>query len=142
MNVQPYVFFDGRCDEALAFYKQALGAKTEALMRFKENPDPQTGCGPDAGDIGEKVMHANMRIGETQIMVSDGMCTGNPAFEGIALSITYDDDTKIRQHFDALADGGEVTMPLGKTFFGRLFGMVKDRFGVSWMLIIPSDGEV
>ncbi len=136
MLVQPYLFFDGRCEEAMAFYGAALGAEVTFLMHFKDSPDPES-CPPGGAD---KVMHAAFRVGETTVMASDGHCGGKPAFGGFALSITVDDEAAAQRTFDALAVGGKVQMPLGKTFFSPSFGMVEDRFGVGWMVIVP--GEV
>jgi PhnB protein len=135
MQVQPYLFFDGRCEEAIEFYKKALGAKVEMLMRFKDSPEPpQPGkCAPGADD---KVMHASLRIGETMVMASDGECKGKPSFQGFALSVTAANDAEAERLFAALGDGGQVQMPLTKTFFSSRFGMVADRFGVSWMVIV------
>jgi PhnB protein len=132
MQVQPYVFFDGRCDEALEFYRAALGAEVTTLMRFKEAPD-QSMISPGSAD---KVMHANVRIGETSILVSDGRCQGKPNFEGFALTITASTEAEADRVFGALADGGTVQMPLAKTFFSPRFGMLADRFGVMWMVIV------
>ena len=134
MNVQPYLFFDGRCDEAVAFYREALGAEVTMLMRFKDSPDPSMAA-PGAGD---KVMHAVLRIGDTAVFASDGRCQGSPRFEGVALSLTARDEAEADRLFAALAKGGRVHMPLGKTFFAPRFGMVADRFGVSWMVIVES----
>jgi PhnB protein len=131
MRVEPYLFFDGRCEEALAFYRSALGAEILALMRYKESPDPQT-IPPGSA---EKVMHANLRIGDTMLMASDGMCGGAPRFNGFSLTLNAVDDAEAARLFGALADGGQVQMPLGKTFFASSFGMVADRYGVSWMVI-------
>jgi len=131
MQVQPYLFFDGRCEQALDFYQKTLGAKVEALMRFKESPNPEM----NPPDSGEKVMHACVRIGDTQVMASDGNCTGKPAFQGFSLSINAANPAEAEQRFNALAEGGQVQMPLNKTFFADRFGMVADRFGVSWMVI-------
>jgi PhnB protein len=132
MIVQPYLFFDGRCDEAIEFYKKAIGAEVTMLMRFKESPEPaQVPPGAD-----NKVMHAALRIGETTVMASDGNCQGKPSFHGISLSLTAPDVARADKLFAALADGGQVQMPLSKTFFAPRFGMVADRFGVSWMIIV------
>jgi PhnB protein len=128
--VQPYLFFDGRCEEAVEFYRKALGAQVETLTRFKDSPDPGM-CPPGAGD---KVMHASIRIGETTVMASDGQCSGRQSFEGFALSLTLPDAAEAERLFAALGDGGRVQMPLTKTFFSPRFGMVADRFGVSWMI--------
>lgn len=131
MRVEPYLFFDGRCEEALVFYRSALGAEIIALMRYQESPDPQT-IPPGSA---EKVMHASLRIGDTQLMASDGMCGGAPVFNGFSLTLNAVDDAEAARLFGALADGGQVQMPLGKTFFASSFGMVADRYGVSWMVI-------
>jgi len=131
MQVQPYLFFDGSCEEAIEFYKKTLGAKVEMMMRFKENPEPQ--YNPPGGE--NKVMHACIKIGDTQVMASDGQCGGNAKFDGFSLSLAAKDDAECDRLFNALADGGQVRMPLGKTFFASRFGMVADRFGVGWMVI-------
>ncbi|HEX7054353.1 MAG TPA: VOC family protein [Burkholderiales bacterium] len=127
----PYLFFDGRAQEAVDFYQRALGARVEMLMRFKESPSPEH-IPPGSGD---KVMHACLRIGGGPVMISDGNCAGRPAFQGFSLSYDAADEADAKRRFDALADGGQVQMPLGETFFARAFGMVADRFGVSWMVI-------
>jgi len=132
MQVQSYLFFDGRCEEALQFYSKHLGAKVEMLMRNKESPQPPP---PGMNAPGEKVMHAAFRIGDTQLLASDGCCTGKPRFEGFAL--TARDDAEAKRLFNALADGGKVNMPLAPTFFASSFGMVADRFGVGWMVMAP-----
>ena len=131
MQVQPYLFFDGRCDEALEFYKKALGAQVEMLMRWKDSPD-QSMCTPANAN---KVMHSSLRIGETAVMASDGRNTGQPNFQGFALSLDAKTDTEAQTLFKALSGGGEVAMPMGPTFFATSFGMVRDRFGVHWMVI-------
>jgi PhnB protein len=131
-RVEPYLFFDGRCDEAIQFYKKALGAEVQMLMRFKECPDPKA-VPPGQG---EKVMHASLRIGETSMMASDGQCKGVGKFEGFALSIGASTEAEADRWFAALAEGGQVRMPLAKTFFSPKFGMVADRFGVTWMVLV------
>jgi PhnB protein len=131
MQVHPYLFFDGRCDEALDLYRRALGAEVTALMRFKEGPD-QSAVPPG---LGEKVMHSSFRIGDTELFASDGHAKGQPTFQGISLSLTVADAGDAERKFNALADGGKVQMPLAKTFFSPRFGMVADRFGVSWMIM-------
>jgi len=134
--VQPYLFFDGRCEEALEFYRQALGAEVMMLMRFKDSPEPpQPGMCPPGSD--NKVMHASFRIGDSTIMASDGRCAGKPSFEGFSLSITVPTEAEADRLFTALADGGKVQMPLARTFYSPRFGMVADRFGVGWMIIVP-----
>jgi len=139
MQVQPYLFFDGRCEEAIEFYKSKLGAKVEMLMRFKDSPEPaQPGMVPPGAE--NKVMHACLRIGDTAVMASDGRCTGKPSFQGFSLSITAPNEGEAERLFAALGDGGQVQMPLAKTFFSPRFGMVGDRFGVSWMIVVaPKD---
>lgn len=134
MQVQPYLFFDGRCEEAIEFYKKALGAKVEMFMRIKDSPEPpQPGMCPPGSD--DKVMHACFRIGDTAVMASDGRCEGKPSFQGFSLSLTAANDAEADRLFAAIADGGQVQMPLTKTFFASRFGMAADRFGVSWMII-------
>lgn len=132
MQVQPYLFFDGRCEEAIEFYKKTLGAEVGMLMRFKDSPDKSM-CAPGSEN---KVMHASLTIGETRVMASDGRNGGKPKFDGFALSINARDEADANRKFDALADGGSVTMPLSKTFFSPRFGMVADKFGVHWMVIV------
>ena len=134
MLVEPYLFFDGRCEEAIDFYKKAIGAQVTSLMRFKENPEPSANP-PGAG---EKVMHASFRVGDTTIMASDGRNQGKPNFQGFALTIAVNTEAEAKKVFNVLADGGRVEMPLGKTFFSPSFGMLADRFGVNWMVIIPT----
>jgi PhnB protein len=137
MQVQPYLFFDGRCDEAIEFYRSTLGAEVTMLMRFKDSPEPhEPGMCPTGSE--EKVMHVNLRIGESTVMASDGRCLGQPAFQGFALSLTAADDAEAERLFAALADGGQVQMPLAKTFYSSRFGMVADRFGVGWMVIVAA----
>ncbi len=132
MHVQPYLFFDGRCEEALDFYKKAIGAEVEMLMRWKDSPDKSM-CTPDNAD---KVMHAQFKAGDSTIMGSDGRNTGNPKFDGFALAINAKDEAEVDKLFNALAAGGKVTMPLAKTFFSPRFGMLADKFGVNWMLLV------
>jgi PhnB protein len=135
MQIQPYVFFDGRCDEAIEFYRSALGAEVKMLMRFKDMPQPhQPGMIPPGGE--NKVMHANVRIGDSTILLSDGRCEGKARYEGFALSITVADAATAEKLFTALAAGGQVQMPMSKTFFSAAFGMLADRFGISWMIYV------
>lgn len=137
MQVQTYLYFDGRCDEALEFYRSVLGVEVTGLMRFKEGPqqaEPGEGCAGPAPD-GNKVMHASVRIGDTTVLVSDGRCLGKPAFQGFSLALTVPDAAEVERLFASLSDGGQVQMPLSKTFFSPRFGMVADRFGVSWTLV-------
>lgn len=136
MPIQPYIFFDGRCEEAVEYYRQTLGAEVTMLMRYKDNPDlPQASeqCGPTPPD---KVMHMQLRLGDTTILASDGMCGGTPKFEGFALSYTVGSVPDAERYFNALAKDGQVQMPLAKTFFSPMFGMVIDKFGVCWMIYV------
>jgi PhnB protein len=135
MQIQPYLFFDGRCEDAIEFYRSALGAEVEMLMRFRDSPDPPPpGMIPPGGE--NKVMHAALRIGDAMVLASDGRCLGQPSFQGFALSLTVPNEAEANRVFASLADGGQVQMPLAKTFFSPRFGMVADRFGVSWMVYV------
>jgi PhnB protein len=132
MQVQSYLFFDGRCEEAIDFYKKTLGAEVGMLMRWKDSPD-KTMCTPTNEN---KVMHASLKIGETRVMASDGRNTGSPKFDGFALSVDAKSEADADQLFNGLSAGGKVIMPLGKTFFSPRFGMAQDKFGVNWMVIV------
>jgi PhnB protein len=134
MHVQPYLNFDGRCDEALEFYKKALGAKVGMLMRFKDAPDKSM-ITPGSEN---KVMHSQVQVGDATVLMSDGRCTGEANFHGIALAISVASEAEAEKIFTALADGGQVQMPLGKTFFSPRFGMLSDKFGVGWMIVTAS----
>jgi PhnB protein len=138
MLVQPYLCFEGHCEEALDFYGRALGAEVLMLMRYKDSPEPcPDGMVPPGSD--EKVMHAAFRIGESTLMATDGRCSGQPDFRGFSQSLTVADETEATRVFTALGDGGTVTMPLGRTFFAPCFGMVTDKFGLSWMVIAAGE---
>ena len=132
MQLQPYLFFNGRSEEAIEFYKKAVGAKVNMLMRFKDSPD-QSMVDPKTLD---KVMHADINVGDTKVSLSDGRCQGDPKFDGFALTITAKDDADAQKLFKALSDGGQVQMPLTKTFFSPKFGMCADKFGVGWMVMV------
>lgn len=136
MQVQPYLFFDGRCEEAINFYRQALDAKVDALMRYKEAPPAPDMKMPPA----DKVMHAALHIGDTQLLLSDGFCAGKPNFQGFSLTVRAQDDAEAKRFFGALADGGKVTQPLTKTFFASSFGQCTDKFGLGWMVIAGGNG--
>lgn len=137
MHVQPYLFFEGRCEEAIEFYRRVLGAQVTMLLRFKDSPEPPPpGMLPPGSE--SKVMHTSFRLGETTVMASDGRCGGQPSFQGVALSLTVANEAEADRVFAALADGGQVQMPLTKTFWSPRFGMVADRFGVSWMVTVAA----
>ena len=134
-QINPYLFFGGQCEEAIEFYKQALGAQVGMMMKFSESPDPipQEFQFPGYED---KIMHAGIKIGGTEVMMSDG-CEPGSTFGGFALSLTLPDEASVRKAFEALADGGKVDMPVGPTFWSPSFGMVTDKFGIQWMLTVP-----
>jgi PhnB protein len=135
MKVEPYLNFDGRCEEALNFYRDTLDAEVTTLMRFKDSPQPPPPgtCPPGTEN---KVMHASVRIGSSTIMASDCHAQGRPDFQGFSLALSARDDAQAKRLFDRLADGGKISMPLTKTFFSSSFGVVSDRFGVSWMIVV------
>jgi PhnB protein len=132
MAVQPYLFFEGRCEEAIEFYKKAVGAEVGMLMRWKDAPDKSM-CSPGNEN---KVMHASLMINGARIMASDGRNSGQPDFKGFSLSLDAKNEEDANRMFSALAEGGQVIMPLGKTFFSSCFGMLADKFGVHWMIIV------
>ena len=136
MLIQPYLNFNGRCEEAISFYKTALGAELTMLMRYSETPEPPPpGMVPPGSE--NKVCHATFRIGESTVMGSDGSCRGTASFQGFTLSLTVANEAEADRAFAALAAGGKVQMPLAKTFFSPRFGMVEDKFGVAWMVYMP-----
>jgi PhnB protein len=135
MQVQPYLFFDGRAEEAIEFYRKTLGAEVQILLRFKDCPEPEH---RPSSDTANKVMHSSLRIGDATIMASDGHCQGKPNFQGFSLSVSVRDAAEAERVFNALADGGEVRQPLVETFFSPRFGMVADRFGVPWMVVVAT----
>ncbi|HWM91438.1 MAG TPA: VOC family protein [Thermoanaerobaculia bacterium] len=139
MQVSPYLFFDGRCEEAVAFYRKALGAEVTMLMRFKDSPEPPdpTMCPPGSEN---HVLHASFNIGDTMVMASDSPGEAQK-IQGFSLALSVPDEAEAQRLFSALSDGGQVQMPLSKTFFSPSFGMVADRFGVSWMISVPSEGK-
>ena len=134
MQTQPYLVFEGRCEEALQFYHRTIGAEVTMLLRFKDAPKGEQG-GPPAA-LSEKVMHSNVRIGDTTILASDGRCSGHPNFQGFSLALITANDAEAKRTFAALSEGGQVQQPLTKTFFSSLFGILTDRFGVSWMVLV------
>src|SRR6266850_5697861 len=133
--VQPYLFFNGSCEQALEFYRKALGAEVEMMMRYKESPEP-TPPGMVPPGFENKIMHASFRVGGTTLMASDGCSAGKPNFQGFSLSLSVATETEADRAFAALANGGKVTMPLAKTFWSPRFGMLEDRFGVGWMISV------
>jgi PhnB protein len=140
MTIQPYLTFGGRCQEAVEFYREALGAEVQMLMRFKEAPDqPPPGMVPD--NWGDKIMHVSLKIGDTVLMASDGCASSEKNFQGFSLSLSAANEAEADRKFAALSKSGQVTMPLGKTFFAKRFGMLVDRFGVSWMVIVPPEAN-
>ena len=140
MRVEPYLFFNGRCEEAVEFYKKSLGAKVAMLMRFKDSPEPHApGMLPPGSE--NKVMHVSFRVGDTTVMASDGFCKGQTEFQGLSLSLTVSNEAEADRVFAALADGGQVQMPLNKTFWSPRFGMVTDRFGLGWMVTVAPHGQ-
>jgi PhnB protein len=136
--IQPYLFFNGNCEQAIEFYRKALGAEVEMMMRFKESPEPPPPGAVPAG-FENKIMHASFRVGETTVMASDGCSTDKANFEGFSLSHSAPNEAEADRVFNALANGGQVKMPLTKTFFSPRFGMLQDRFGIGWMIsVAPS----
>lgn len=130
MKVNPYLNFEGRCEEALEFYRKAVGAKVDAMMRCKDAPEPSQA----RPGLEDKILHSSFTVGSSTIMATDGYNKGNPNFNGITLAVTVANEAEAKLMFDALADGGKVMMPLAKTFFSPSFGMLADRFGVPWMI--------
>ena len=133
MQIQPYLFFDGRCDEAVEFYRKALGAEVAMLMRYKDSPEPVPPGRIPAG-WENKVMHVSLRIGEAVLMASDGCGSGELRHNGFSLSLSVNDAPAADRAFNALAAGGKVDMPLSKTFWSPRFGMLTDKFGIQWMI--------
>lgn len=132
MRVQPYLYFDGGCEEAIEFYKTALGAEVKALMYYRESPEPEMRS-PATDD---KVMHACIRVGDAEIMLSDGRCEGKRSFQGFSLALTVKDVAEAERLFQVLSDGGQVEMPMMETFWSPRFGMAADRYGLSWMVMV------
>jgi len=131
MTIQPYLFFDGRCEEAIDFYRRTIDARVTQLMRFKDVPNA---CSPGTQQE-NKIMHASLQVRGATILASDGECQGKANFDGFGLSLQAPNDSEAERLFGALSDGGAVRMPMTKTFFASKFGMVKDRFGVTWMVL-------
>jgi PhnB protein len=137
MTVQSYLFFEGRADEAIAFYGKALDAEVLMRMTYGDSPEGGGECPDGSVPPPDKVMHAGLRIGGSEIGLSDGMCSGKPEFKGFSMTLVCADDAEAKRRFDALADGGKVVVPLAPSFFASSFGMLADRFGVDWMVMVP-----
>ena len=135
MAIQPYLFFEGKTEEALELYRKALGAEVQMMMRYRDAPGGSAKCPDGSTPPGDKVMHASAVIGGSMVMCSDGFCSGKPNFAGFSLSFEAKDEADAKKRFDALAAGGKVTAPLSETFFAKAFGMVQDKFGLGWMII-------
>jgi PhnB protein len=138
--IQSYLFFNGRCEEAVEFYKKAIGAQVQMMMRYNESPEPMPPGQIPAG-FEKKIMHCSFRVGESVLMASDGCEAGEPKFEGFTLSITVPTEAQADRVFAALSEGGKVEMPLMKTFWSPKFGMLRDKFGLGWMVTVPTPGQ-
>src|SRR5438552_15307440 len=137
-TIQPYLFFNGNCEEAIECYRKGLGAEVEMMMRFKESPEPQP-PGTVSPGFDNKIMHASFRVGQTTVLASDGDSLDKASFQGFSLSLSVPSEAEADRVFNALAEGGQVKLPLTKTFFSPRSGMVEDRFGVGWMsTVAPS----
>jgi PhnB protein len=136
MNVEPYLFFNGRCEEALEFYRTVFNAEPAMLMRHRDSPDAPPMPLPEGW--ADKILHAAIKIGDTMVMASDGCSDQVVSFNGFSLSVQMPDAAAAHRAYDALAVSGAPQMPLGPTFFSPCFGMVVDRFGLGWMLIVPA----
>ncbi len=135
--IHPYLIFNGRCDEALKFYQKALGAELGMVLRFKDNPEMPGSC-PGGMELNpESVMHAEFKVKGSTLMASDGMSQKDSKFEDFSLSLAAADEAEAQKFFAALSEGGKVTMPLGATFYSPCFGMLEDKFGLGWMIIVP-----
>lgn len=137
MHVNPYLYFNGRCEEAIEFYRHSIGAKIETLARFKDHPGTPMPNGAE-----QKIMHADLRIGDTRVSASDGQCSGTTTFQGFSLSLTANSDSEAGHLFTALSDGGHVQLPITETPFASRFGMVVDRFGVLWTVVSVHEKNV
>jgi PhnB protein len=138
--IQPYLFFNGSCEQAIEFYRKALGAEVEMMMRFKESPEPPPpGAVPPGFE--NKIMHASFRVGQTTVLASDGCSADKLRFQGFSLSLSVPTEAEADRAFTTLADGGQVKMPLTKTFFSPRFGMLEDRFGIGWIIQAAPEGQ-
>lgn len=138
--IEPYLFFNGRCEEAIEFYRKAIGAEVEMMMRYKESPEPpKPGMVPPGFE--NKIMHTSFRVGGTTVMASDGCSTEKQNFHGFSLALAVPSEAEADRVFNALANGGQVRMPLAKTFWSPRFGMVADKFGIGWMVSVRPEGQ-
>lgn len=137
MAVQSYLFFEGRADEAIDFYRRALGAEVLMRMTYGDAPGGTAQCPDGSTPPADKVMHAGLRIAGSELGLSDGLCSGKPDFKGFSMTLVYDDEAEAKRRFEALADGGRVNVPIAESFFATSFGMLVDRFGVDWMVMVP-----
>jgi PhnB protein len=137
MQIEPYLFFDGRCEEAIEFYRRVAGAQVEMMMRYGQSPEKTDPSMLPPGSE-NKIMHASLRIGNSRVLASDGHCANQAKFQGFALALTVADESAAEKSFAALSEGGKVQMPLTKTFFSPKFGMLLDRFGMSWMIMVSA----
>ncbi len=135
--ITPYLFFSGRCEEALKFYGEALGANVDMIMRYNESPEPAPPGMLQEG-FETKIMHASFHVGGAPVMASDG-CDDRSHFDGFKLALAVPTEEKAHHAFNALANEGSVQMPLSKTFWSPCFGMVKDKFNVEWMIMVPGE---
>lgn len=138
-TVQPYLFFGGQCEEALKFYEQAVGSTVVMKMRFNECPEPLPEGTIQPG-FEDKIMHSSFTVGKMTLMASDG-CGDATNHEGFRLALCVPTEADCDRVFNALADGGNVDMPLEKTFWSPRYGMVTDKFGVGWMVMVPSEEQ-
>ena len=135
-TLTPYLSFDGRTREAFAFYRQALGATIQAMLSYDEMPAaaPAEGCGDAGPPSGDGIMHACLVLPGGAMLFAGDTPPGMPyeGLKGVMLALQYDTVDEARDAFQALAQGGQVTMPLAPTFWARTFGMLTDRFGIAW----------
>lgn len=137
-TIQPYLFFRGRCEEAIAYYKNTIGAEVVMMMRFKDSPE-EPGSHTIPPEMAERIMHASLRIGGAEILMSDGMKSGDCDFDCVSLAVSVASEAECDRIFNGLAADGTVQMPLGSTFFAKRFGAVADKFGVGWMILVPAE---
>jgi len=137
MDVQTTLNFYGRTEEAVAFYGRAVDAETLFLLRFRDRPD----YAQSRPGLEDKIFHATLRLGATLVMASDCGCEHSPseaAFAGFSLALRVETPEKAERFFNALSEGGQVQIPMRETFFATRYGIVVDRFGLSWKIMIES----